>query len=174
MGLPNNNNYTQLTNVQVNSDLIAAGTLEVTGAVTLTTPLTIANIGNAIKRERETYQFNGGNVLADGTTYKGYINTGRAGTLKAVFVAADTKPASGTNTVKVSIGGTGGTNPLAAASFDPTTLTAKTISTVALSATAANVAFTAAQPIYVEWVSGTQSTAAVNASITLEYELLDY
>lgn len=149
-----------------------ASTLAVTGAVTLTVPLTKANINGSAKRERFNFSVNAGGTIADGTTYTGYFAPGRAGTVTKVSLIASTAPVGGTNTVNVKKGGASGQSVLSAA-FDPTTLVADTISAATLNATAANLAFTAAEGLYVEWVAGTQSTDGVRAAVCIEVEFDD-
>lgn len=149
-------------------------TVSITGALTLTVPLTVANAGNAVKRLLIPVIVNAGGTLADNTTYKGYLPIGRVGKVTAVSVIAATAPAGGTNTVDVKKGGSAGQSVLSAA-FNPTTLVADTISAASLNATPANLAFTATQGLYWEWVTGNpQTTDAINAALLIEVELTDF
>lgn len=136
------------------------------------TELPKAHVNASVKRERFTFQVNAGGTIADGTTYTGYFPLGRAGVVKGVYLIAATAPIGGTNTVDVKKGGASGQSVLAAA-FDPTTLVADTISSATLNATAANIAFTAAQGLYVAWVAGTQTTDGVRAAVCVEVEFDD-
>ena len=148
-------------------------TLAVTGAVTLSTPLTVASANSAIDRKITTVHLRGLAVQAldDSTTFKALITPGRAGTLKQVSIAAITKPAGGTNTVMVK---KNDTTDMLAANFDPTTLTDVVASKPALHGTAANLAFTATDTISVVWTTGVQTIDAVGPTVTLEYELTDF
>ena len=136
------------------------------------TELPKAHLNAGVKRERFTFNVNAGGTVADGTTYTTYFAPGRAGVVKGVYLIASTAPVGGTNTVDVKKGGASGTSVLTAA-FDPTTLVADTISTASLSGTAATVAFTATQGLYVAWVAGTQTTDGVRCSVCVEVEFDD-
>lgn len=149
------------------------GTLGVTGATTFTVPLTVANVGNAVKRRFLMWYPNNGQVLADGTTYAAFLFPGEAGTVKQVMAGTHVIPA-GTNTLKVLKGAINGNTMLSTATFDPHTLVADTGTSVSLTATGADLGITATQPIYVEWVSGTQTTAATRSCVTIEFEPTDY
>ncbi|MBX9570905.1 MAG: hypothetical protein K2X77_18570 [Candidatus Obscuribacterales bacterium] len=161
----------------VTGNATLGGTLAVTGAVTLTVPLTAANINKSAKRQVFLFRPNNGGTIADGTTYAGFINPGRAGTVTGVSVIAGTPPVGGTNTVKVLRGSSAGNTMLSAASYDPTGLTANQAAAMTLTATGADLAVAASganSGIYVEWVAGTQSTDGVNACIAVEFEPTDF
>lgn len=152
-------------------------TVAVTGAVSLTVPLTKANVGNQSKRVIYTYSVANGGTLADSTTYRGWFVPGRAGSITKISVMAGTPPVGGTNTVKVLKGSSSGNTMLSAASYDPTGLTANQAAAMTLTGTAADLAITASganSGAYIEWAAGAQSTDAINAAVSIEFEPDDY
>lgn len=166
-----------LTNKTLTNPTINAATLSgnLAGSPVFTTPLVKANVNTSVKRQSQSWQVNGaaGSVLADGTTYKGFLAPGRAVTITKVNCLCGTKPIGGTSTIKVLKASASGNTTLSAATVDPTTFTDNTISSLTLTATGADLALTAAQGVYVEWVTGTQTTDGVNCTIAVEYELDD-
>lgn len=171
-------NETLTGNLSVSGNTTVGGTLGVTGAVTLTTPLTAANIqtGSA-KRELLTYHF-APNVAtgtaADGTTYRALLFPCRAGTVTAAGWGCITAPIGGTSTLKILKASSSGNTMLSTATVDPTTLTNNTFTAATLTGTAADLGVTATQGIYVELVTGTQTTDAVDLSVTIEFEPTDF
>ena len=158
-------------NLTVTGNLAVTGTLTQTGAATFTVPLTVAAVNSAIDRHSQAGTIANGGTIADGATHRVVFHPGRAGTLKQVAVSAITPPIGGTSTVKFL---KNNATAMTAADFDPTGLVANTLSKPALHATAANLAFTATDTIVAEWVSGTQTTDAVGAGVSIEYELTDF
>lgn len=162
-------------NAAVTGNLAVTGTSAFTGAASFTVPITQANINRAGRRQIVYFQPGAiGGTLADSTTYRSLVAPGRIATVTGVFVVAQTPPAGGTNTVRVLKGSSAGNTMLSAASYDPTALVANTVTPMTLTATGADLTITAAQPIYVEWVSGVQTTDAINAVVGVEFEVADY
>lgn len=142
-------------------------------SISLTTPITNANVGNAAKRQLLQFVVNGGGTCADGTTYSALLIPGRAGVIKAVNFVAATPPVGGTNTLLAKKGSSSG-NSLLSANKDATTLVANTVAAGTLTSTSADLAVTATQPIYVAYTAGTQSTDAVGVVIQVEFEPNDF
>ncbi len=153
-------------------------TVGITGALSLTVPLTAANIqtGSA-KRELLTYHF-APNVAtgtaADGTTYRALLFPGRAGTITRAGWGCITAPVGGTSTLKILKASSSGNTMLSTATVDPTTLANNTYTAATLTATGADRGVTATQGVYVELVTGTQTTDAVDLSVTVEFEPTDF
>lgn len=138
----------------------------------LTTSATAGTLAKYVPRTRFflRHDFNAGAVLADGVTYKALLVPGFACTVKAVTLGAITDPDDGTSTVKVLKASSSGNTMLSAATYDPTGLTANTATAMTLTSTAADLALTAAQGVYVEFVAGTITTNPVGVSVTVEVE----
>lgn len=124
---------------------------------------------NQAKKQAFTWSVNNGGTLADGTTYKTLFCPGRAGLVTKISAIAGTAPIGGTSTIKVQKG-VGGNTCLSAASVDPTSLADGVGAPLTLTSTAADITFTATNGFYLEWVTGTQTTDAATASITVEFE----
>lgn len=159
---------------------VSAGGLTVSsGAVavpslTATTPIVNASIGNGAKRQILQFVVNGGGTCADSTTYSCLLVPGRAGIVKAVNFVAATPPVGGTDTLLVKKGSSSGNTMLDAASVDATGLSANTVLAGTLTGTAADLAVTATQPIYVAYSAGAQTTDAVGVTIQVEFEPNDF
>lgn len=163
--------------LEVTGNVTVGGTLGVTGAVTFTDPLDKASLGSQSKRVIFNVPINTGGTLADSTTYRGFVAPGRAGTVTNISVIAGTVPVGGTNTVKVLKGSSAGNTMFSAASYNPTGLTANQAAPMTLTGTATDLAITASganSGIYVEWATGVQTTDAVNAAVSIEFEPDDY
>lgn len=159
-----------------NANLIQSeGTQTINGTKTFGTPLVKANVNASVKRQALTWYVNpiATAVIADGATYKGFLPIGRAATVTKVNCLCGTAPVGGTSTIKVLKASGSGNTMLSTATVDPTTLVDNTISSLTLTGTGADLAVTAAQGVYLEWVSGTQTTDGVNCAINVEYELDD-
>lgn len=191
---------TQTGNFSVGGNLAVTGTSAHTGAATFSSasfgtttlhtgvatfsaqpvfsiPLIKSNLGNQSKRVIYTMSVNGGATVADATTYRGWFVPGRAGSVTKVSVIAATPPIGGTSTVKILKGSSSGNTMLGAASYDPVGLTANQAAAMTLTGTAADLAVTASganSGVYIEWAAGTQSTDAINAAISIEFEADDY
>ena len=105
-------------------------------------------------------------AAVDATTYKQVLFPGRACVVKNITIGCIVPPAGGTCTVKVLKGTSSGNTMLNAASADATALVANTGSVRTLSATAADLALTATQGIYAEYV-GAQSTTDAQGVVAL-------
>lgn len=157
-------------------DLGNANIVQSEGAQTINGVKTFGSIpvfpSSHFSRQTAVWQVNGaaGSVLADGTTYIGFLPFGRAGVVKRVNCLCGTAPVGGTNTVKVLEATSSGATMLSAATFDPTTLANNVITSPALTGTAADLTLTATQGVYLEWITGTQTTDAVNCAVAVEYE----
>lgn len=174
----NSGNMTVTGTLGVTGATTLSSTLAVTGAVTLTSPLTAANIqSGSAKRELLTWHF-ASNVAdqtaADGTTYAAMLYPGRAGTVKAAGWGCITAPIGGTSTLKILKASSSGNTMLSTATVDPTTLADNTFTAATLTGTGADLAVTATQGIYVELVTGTQTTDAKDLSVTVEFEPTDF
>lgn len=125
-----------------------------------------------VPRQRQSlvFSFNNGGTLADGTTYKGWLLVPFACTVKAISLVAQQPTVGGTNTFKALKAASNGNTLLSAATYDPTALVANTVAAMTLTGTAADLSLTAAQAIYVEYVTGTQTTDAINVSVVVEVE----
>lgn len=153
----------------------AAG-LNVTGPVTLQTPLTAANIASgSAKREvlRASLSPNTG-AAVDATTYKAMLFFGRAGIVKKITFGAIVPPAGGTCTLKALKATSSGNTMLSAATFDATTLVANTAATPTLTSTSADLAVTATQGIYLEYVGAQSVTDAQTVEAVVEFEPTDF
>lgn len=161
-------NLTTTKNITIQSP----GTLSVAGAVTLTTPLTAANIqtGSA-KREllRASLSPNTG-AAADSTVYKVLLFPGRACTVKRIQFGSQVAPIGGIDTIKVLKSTSSGNTLLNSATFDATTLVNNVATNATLTSTGADLALTATQGIYCEYSAGVQITDAVDLSVTAEIE----
>jgi len=159
------------------SNLDVKGTLGVTGAVTLSTPLTAANIqtGSA-KRELLVAKVcpAGGAATSNATTYFQYLYPSRAGVVKQITYSTNIDPVSGTNTIKVLKATSSGNTMLSTASVSLNGTTINTATVATLTATGADLALTAGQPIYCEYAAGTQGAAAKDVTVTIEYEPTDF
>jgi hypothetical protein len=117
-----------------------------------------------------------GGSLANGTVYKTLIVPGKYCRLVDVKIIQSTVVVGGTNTLQVLQGSSAGTTMLSAATFDPTTISgANQATSVPLSATPAALivnASGAGSGVYVAYTSGTQGTAGVDTTISLEFEEL--
>lgn len=114
-----------------------------------------------------------GGTIPNGTVYKIVIAPGRAGTVSQISIAANVVPIGGVNTVQVLKNGV--TTLLVAATFDPTTIgSANTSQTLSLTGTPASLALTATDTIQVIYTSGTQGTAAVAPTVSVEEITTDY
>jgi len=152
---------------------VSAGAVSVP-SITASTPIVNASIGNGAKRQILQFAVNGGASCADSTTYQCLLIPGRAGIVKAINFVAATPPVGGTDTLIVKKGSSAGNTMLSAASVDATTLVANTVLPGTLTATSADLAITATQPIYVSYVSGVQTTDAINMNIQIEFEPNDF
>lgn len=152
---------------------VSAGAVSVP-SLSVTTPITNASIGNGAKRQILQFVVNGGGTCADSTTYSCLLVPGRAGIVKAINFVAATPPVGGTDTLLVKKGSSSGNTMLNAASVDATTLAANTVAGGTLTSTAADLAVTAAQPIYVAYTAGVQTTDAVGMTIQVEFEPNDF
>lgn len=183
----NNRTYTVPDSGADANYVMTEGSQTINGAKTfssapsITGGLTAANIqSGSAKRELLTWHF-AQNVAtqtaADGTTYSAILYPGRAGTVKAITFGCVTAPIGGTDTLKVKKGSSGGNTMLNAASLDATTLANNQATAATLTATGADlqVAATGANSgIYVEYAAGTQTTDAVDISVTVEFEPNDF
>lgn len=154
--------------------VMTAGAQTIAGTKTFSTPLVKASLNNSVKRHRLIVPIAAGGVLADSTVYKAFVPIGQIATVTGVFAIAQTPGVGGTNTLKVLKANSAGNTMLSAASFNPTTLVANTISSIPLTGTGADLAVTAAQGIYVEYSTGVQTTDAENVAVVIEYELTDF
>lgn len=109
-------------------------------------------------------------AAVDSTVYKGMIFPGYAGVVKKITFGCQVAPSVGTDTIKVLKATSSGNTMLSAASFNANTLVAVTPSAGTLTSTAADLALTAAQGIYVEYSAGVQTVDAIDVSVTVEYE----
>lgn len=171
---------TSAVNVTSGGLIVTAGGLTVSAgavsvpSITASTPIVNASIGNGAKRQILQFAVNGGASCADSTTYQCLLIPGRAGIVKAINFVAATPPVGGTDTLIVKKGSSAGNTMLSAASVDATTLVANTVLPGTLTATSADLAITATQPIYVSYVSGVQTTDAINMNIQIEFEPNDF
>lgn len=160
----------------VAGDAAVTGTLGVTGAVSLTVPLTAANINTAIKRQLIPVTFGGGSTHADGATYIVSIPMRRAGTIKAIAISAATRMVGGTNTLAIAKkqGGTSVT-VLSTATVDPTAVptAADTAEALTLTATGADLIFAAGDVIKCTLTCGTMTTDGVGYSLAIDVEYTD-
>lgn len=152
---------------------VSAGAVSVP-SITASTPIVNASIGNGAKRQILQFAVNGGVALADSTTYASLLVPGRAGVVKAINFVATTPPVGGTSTLIVKKASSAGVTMLSTASVDPTTLVANTVLPATLSATAADLAVTATEGVYTEWVTGVQTTDAIGGLIQVEFEPDDF
>lgn len=152
---------------------VSAGAVAVP-SLSVTTPITNANIGNGAKRQILQFVANNGGSCADSTTYSALLIPGRAGVVKAIKFVSATPPVDGTDILLVKKGSSSGNTMLSAASVDATTMVANTVLSGTLTATSADLAVTATQPIYVAYTSGVQTTDAVGVGIQIEFEPDDY
>lgn len=151
-----------------------AGVKTFSSAPVFSSPPTKASLGKQAKRVILCKAINGGGTLADSTTYRGFLFPGRAGTVTNVVLLAGTVPIGGTNAVKILKASSAGNTMLSAATFDPTTLTNNTGAPMTLTATSADLGLTATQGVYIEWATGVQTTDAINATVSVEFEPDDY
>lgn len=152
------------------------GTLGVTGAVTLTVPLTAANVNQSVKRESIVFNFSGGGLLVDGKTYVCSAPMRRAGTVKAISVSAHTRMAGGTNTLAFAKkqGGASATL-ISTATVDPTAFptAADTAEAATLTSTAADLTFAAGDCLKSTLVCGTMTTDGQGYAVTIDVEYTD-
>jgi hypothetical protein len=156
----------------VTGDATIGGTLGVTGAVTLTVPLTEANVNNSVKRVPIVFPLVNG-TAADSATYTVVIAPGRAGTVTKIATACATAPSGGTHTLTITKGNA--TTLLSTANVDPTAaFVAHTATPLTLTGAGASLAFTATDVLKVVLANGTQTTDAVAPSVTIEVEFDDF
>lgn len=158
---------------------ITAATLTLTGALaaaslTLTTPLQKAYLTGAAKRVVVPVELcpETGSIAAS-TTYKGWACPGYAGKVVKVVALLQTAVTGGTGVMKVLKAASNGNTCLGTATFDATTLVANTATSLALTGTAADLAITAAQGIYLELVTGSGASGA-NLTVFVIFELDDF
>lgn len=132
-----------------------------------------------LKRMYLTGQFSAAassGIIADGATHAFSIFPGIAGTVKRISCNAAVFPGDGTSTIKILKAATNGNTMLSTASVDPATKTSLTGFDFTLTSTAADLALTATQLIYCEFVCGTVTNQPAAVTITVEYEpdLMDH
>jgi hypothetical protein len=159
------------------NDLTVTGALSVGGAVTLTTPLTAANIqtGSA-KRQTETVLVcPASGSAANSTVYRAFIYPARACTVKQIGALLQTAPTAASScTLKVLKASSAGNTMLSTANIDAGTLVANTGLILTPTSTSADLALTATQGIYVEYSQATPAQAAANLNVTVEIEPTDF
>lgn len=163
----------------VTGNTTVGGTLGVTGAVTLTVPLTAANIqtGSAKRQVFVAYLSPNTGAAADGTVYRQTIFPGRAGTVTRISYGAQTAPTVGTDTIKVLKGSSSGNTMLSTATVDANGITANQVTTASLTATSADLGVAASGAgscIYCEYSAGTQTVDAIGVTVTVEFEPTDF
>lgn len=152
------------------------GTYTFSNALTLTSPLTAANIqtGSA-KRQLMTAPLSPlTGAAVDTTVYRFTLAPGRAGTVKRINLMCQLPPTVGTDTVKVLKNGSAGNTMLSAASFDANSLTANTATNMTLTATGSDLVLTATDTIYCEYSAGTQTQDAIGVGAVVEFEPTDF
>lgn len=143
-------------------------------ALKLKRPLEAAQLNRSANRDRHNMAIGtNGAALTNSTQYKSRDGVGLAATITAIYVSLDVAPIGGTNTLRILNGSSSGNSVLAGASFDLTTLTNNSLTSIPLDATGVNLALAANQGLYIEWNAGVQTTAAVNPIIIIEYLLAD-
>jgi hypothetical protein len=175
-GAVTNSSTTTNTGTVTNTgNVTVGGTLGVTGAVSLTVPLTAANIqSGSAKRMTQVIRLSPETgACADSTVYRGYATLGRVGTVTRVTLIAGTAPTVGTDTIKVRKNTVAGNNILTA-DFDANTLVAATATSPALTATGADLALLATEGVYCEYSAGTQTVDAINVNAVVEFEPTDF
>lgn len=160
----------------VEQNTTVGGTLAVTGEVSLSTSLKVANVNESVKREIIHVPFNGGAALADGVTYYATVPMARAGVIKKISISAVTRMAGGTNTLALAKknGGTS-VNLLSTTNVDPTAVpaAADTAEDLTLSGTPANLTFAAGDTLKGTLVCGTMTTDGVCYALLIEVEFTD-
>lgn len=109
-------------------------------------------------------------IIADGATHTCIIAPGIAGVVKRIHCNATVFPGDGTSTIKIQKAAAGGNTMLSTASVDPATKTSNTGFDFTLTSTAADLALTATQHIYCEFVCGTVTNQPGNVVIMVEYQ----
>lgn len=146
----------------------------VAGSLTLTTPLTNANLNAGLKRELIPVLFSG--TLVDGSTNLRSFPMTRAGAVKAIYVAAGTRMVGGTNTwAFAKKNAATSVNLLSTANVNPINVPAAADvgEALTLTATAADLAFVAGDCIISTLVCGTMTTDGANYSAMIEVEFND-
>lgn len=116
----------------------------------------------------------GGAAASNSTVYFAFLYPSRAGIVKQITYATNVDPVSGTNTIKVLKAASNGNTMLSAASVSLNGTTINTATVATLTATGADLALTAGQPVYCEYSAGTQGAAAKDVTVTIEYEPTDF
>lgn len=156
-------------------DLYLTGTIKSLG-----TKLLASFMSNAAVRYTKSFLANAGNALADGTTYTAPIGFARAGTITGVWVNYGGLPAAGTNSfaLKKVSGGVVGATILNAATIDPRgaapTLAANTWVPIPLTAVAADLSLAALDGLQAVVIAGTQTTAAKQVELLIEFAPTDF
>lgn len=162
--------------LSVTGDALVGGTLGVTGAVSLTVPLTVANVNQSIKRQTLVINFAGGLTLVDGTTYICSIPMRRAGEVKGIAISAATRMAGGTSTLAAAKkqGGTS-VNLLSTTNIDPASVptAADTAEALTLTATGADKIFAAGDCLKFTLTCGTMTTDGKDYSLSVDIENTD-
>lgn len=165
---------TNLDALALSGNLTVAGTAAVTGALSLTVPLTKANANESLKRVPHNAQIPG--TYSNGATYRAIIPITKAGTIKAIRACANVRIAGGTNTLAVAKkqGGTSVT-VISTATVDPTAFpsAADTAEAFTLTATAADLVVAAGDCLIFTLVCGTMTTAGQNYAFNVEIEQAD-
>lgn len=145
------------------------------GGQTFNPALTKASVNNAVKRKFFVAQVSPNTgAAADSTIYRAMIFPGVAGTVKSVTIGCQLPPTVGTDVVKVLKAGSSGNTMLDAATFDANTLVANTATASGLTATAPDLALTAAQGVYIEYNAGSQTQDAIGVTVTIGFESDDF
>lgn len=158
----------------ITGNTTVGGTLGVTGAVSLTTPLTAANIQTGSAKRTLTHILLSPvtGAAADSTTYAGIFAPNRAGTITRIGFVAAVPPVGGTDTLEALKNNT--TTQLNAATLDATTLVAYTTTNATLTATGADLAMAATDVTRLKYNQGSASTDAQAVEAVVEYEMTNF